>query len=150
MDIGDIKRSGSRLPPIPKPSGKIYSELLFCSTDESITRLLLNQLPSHAPPGGKSQHEYFYEVIGKKRHQHGHIVGHDLIDKPPSGPITGDASCLSCGQPMFAHCRQCARWYCASTKEEAKDGTWHTCPIHGRGQISGVLIPSPDNDPKKK
>ena len=34
--------------------------------------------------------------------------------------------------------------------EEAKNGTWHTCPIHGRGQISGVLIPSPDNDPKKK
>jgi hypothetical protein len=150
MDIGEIRNNNSKLPPLPEPTGKIFSEFLFCSTDESITRLLLKQTPGFMPIGGKQQHQYSYEVVGKKRVVLTQITVQDTASKPSPGPITGDASCLSCGQPMFANCRQCNRWYCASTKEEAKDGTWHTCPIHGRGKISGTLVPSPDNDPKKK
>ncbi len=128
---------------MPQPLPELYSIDMYCSNDQTCTRLIVKSVDAGFG-------DALYEVVERKLLSNSGGQGGSMLKAPPSGSVTGNACCLRCEHSMFAYCNGCDRWYCEATKEETKQGTWHTCPVHGRGKLAGVRQVDPDNDSKKK
>jgi hypothetical protein len=143
MRIGPVTNKNNPLPPMPEPTPELYSIDMYCSNDQTCTRLIVKSI-------GSRDGDAIYGVVERKIVSNSGGQGGSMLKDPPSGSVRGDARCLRCDHDMFAYCNGCNRWYCGATKEETKEGTWHTCPVHGRGKLAGVRPVDPNNNNKKK
>ena len=143
MKVGPIKggEDANRQPRVRKDT---YSIPLYCSNSSTnnLTQMFgtINQM---------SVLVITSSIIGSANSSTSSASSNPKL--PDNISIDGDLSCLHCkGGKLYAYCQACSKWYCSATHESIGKENYHTSPIHGRAQMTGIKEINPESHGKKK